>query len=140
MEADALLPDLLRKPPPEEEVSGPGAKAGPRDFPGAAAFPPKSGLNPTVDALSTEAAPSLPPLLPGEEDWDPAIAGAGAEAAAGVRPARLALVNSGASESWPLLPAEADSGAEAAPAGARALGNRACEGAWLPFGPTGSLV
>lgn len=139
MEADALLPDLLRKPPPEEEVSGPGARAGPRDFPGAAAFPPKPGLK--VDVLSIDAAPVLPPITPDEEEWDPAVAGAGAEAvAAGLRPARLVLVTSGASESWPLLPAKADSGAEAAPAGARALGNRACEGAWLPSGPTGPLL
>lgn len=126
MEADVLLPDLPRKPPPEEEVSGPGARAGPRDFPGAAVFPPVTGLPSSVDALSIEAAPFLSPFMPDEEDWDPAVAGAGAEAAAaGLRPARLALVNSGASESRPPPSAKADPGAEAAPAGARALGNGA---------------
>ena len=101
MEADALLPDLPRSPPEEEEW-GPGANAclgakaccgantGP-STPEAAVFLPVTGLS-SADALSTEAAPllsSILPALPDEEDWGPPVAGAGAEAAAGLSAARL---------------------------------------------------
>lgn len=92
MEADALLPDLPRRPP-EEEDWGPGANACPGanlccganigpSIPGAAVFPPVTGLS-SAEALSIEAAPfllSLPPALPDEEDWGPPVAGADAEA------------------------------------------------------------
>lgn len=110
MEADALLPDLLRKPS-EEEDCGPGANActgarpccgantGP-SIPAATVFPPVTGLSP-ADALSIEAAPflsSFPPALPDEEDCGPPLAGEGAEAAAGLSPARLVSFALGALE------------------------------------------